>query len=879
MNWYTKIRALFGRKKLETDMAEELREHLARRTEVNIAAGMSAEEARYAAQRQFGGVEQLKEVAREQRFGSGIEAFLRDLRHAVRQLLKSPGFAGIATLTLALGIGLNTSMFSLMNLLLLQPLPYPDRDHLVRVYRTTPQVQTADHLPADYLELAREAKPFAELAGFRLWGFTLAQNGRPPVHLNALRVSASFFPVIGLQPELGRFFTADEDRPGNRVLILSHATWQAQFGGDRSVIDRTVRIDGEPTTIVGVMPAAFSSVFLWGPGDAFRPMALTDAEIIDRNEASVRVIGRHPAGLSQEQINARFAALGTQLARNRPREQSQDGLSAVTLQSTVVNPASRGLSWMLLGLAGFVLLIACANLANLQLARAIARKHEFAIRAALGASRLSLLRPLLCESLALAVAGGALGVLIARWANDWISSRMSANAVVTFTLELDWRVLTFALLVSLATGLIFGLVPAWLMSRIRVDAALKSGTRGNTGDRTQHRLRHSLIVAQFALALVLLAGAGVFIRGFNRMLEREIGWDQRAVLQGILNLSPVKYSTPAQSYAFYTQLQERLSAMPGVENVAVGWTLPLFQFLTNRSYVVEGRDLPPAGREPIASVNGVTPSFLPTLKTKLVAGRNFAATDTLTSPPVVIINETMARTLFPGEDPIGRRIGGADANNRAWAEIVGVMPDLRFAIAVLAPPANFQVLRPLSQETWNYVTVAVRARGAETLAGPMQRIIAEMDPDLAVQQLNTLEKLTELSTSGTFRMINTLLVAFALLGLFLAALGLYGVIDHLVVQRTPEIGVRVALGAQSGDVVWLILRTGLQLTCFGTILGLLGSFGLVQLVASFLPALPVQDPIAIGAVTLLLLATALLACWLPARRAAGTDPMIALRCE
>lgn len=879
MKSFQKFRALFQKQKLDADMAEEMRQHLERRTEANMAAGMSAEEARYAAQRSFGGMEQIKEVAREERVGSGLEAFLRDLRHAVRQLRKSPGFAGIAILTLALGIGLNTSMFSLMNLLLLQPLPFPDRDHLVRVFRTTPQLQTADHLPADYLELAREAKPFADLAAYRLWGLTLAQPGHPPVQLNSLRVSASFFPVLGLRPQLGRFFTADEDRPGNRVLMLSHATWQAQFGGDPGVIDRTVRVDGEPVTIVGVMPPEFSSVFLWGPGDAFRPMAFKDEEIADRNEATVRILGRYRSDLSLEQVNARLAALASQLARNRPRAQTQDGLNAVTLQSTAATSDNRGLTWMLLGLAGFVLLIACANLANLQLARAIARKHEFAIRAALGASRVSLLRPLLCESLALALTGGVLGVLIAKWANDWISSRMSANGVVSFTLELDWRVLSFAAVVSVATGLIFGIVPAWLMSRIRVGSALKSGTRGNTGDRTQHRLRHSLIVAQFTLALVLLAGAGVFIRGFNRLLEREIGWDQRSVLQGVLSLPASRYPEPAQSYAFYTQLQERLEALPGVESVALGWTLPLFQFLTNRVYVVEGRELPPAGREPIASVNGVTPSFLPTLKTNLVAGRNFTETDTVSSPPVVIINETMAQALFPGENPIGRRIGGADANNRGWAEIVGVMPDLRFAVLVMAPPARFQVLRPLSQETWNYVTIAIRAHGAEALAGPVRRTIAEMDSDLAVQQLNTVEQLTELNVAGTFKMINTLLISFALLGVFLAALGLYGVIAHLVVQRTPEIGVRIALGAQSGNILWLILRTGLRLICIGTVLGLLGSFGLVRFVASFLPQMPVQDPIVIAAVTLLLLAIALMACWLPARRAAGTDPMIALRCE
>ncbi len=803
---------------------------------------------------------------------------LSDLRFAFRQLAKSPGFTAVAALTLALGIGLNTSMFSLMNLLLLQPLPYPDKDRLVRVFRTTPQSQNSDHTAPDYLDLARETGAFADLAAFRLWGFTLKLADRPAVNLNALRVSASFFRVLGLQPELGRVFTADEDRPGNHVIILSHATWQAQFGGDPAVVGRTVRVDGEPTTIVGVMPAAFSSVFLWGPGDAFRPFALTDAEKLDHNDAVLQIYARYRSNLSLEQVNLRLASLAELLARTRPREYSRDGLRAVTLQSTASSPATRGISWLLVGLAGFVLLIACANLANLQLARAIARAHEFAIRAALGASRARLLRPLLCESLLLTFAGGLLGVLVATWSNDWISSRLSANGVVTFTLALDWRVLSFALGLSAVTGLVFGLVPAWVMSHVRVQETLKSGARGHTGDRTQHRFRHGLIVAQFALALVLLAGAGVFIRGFDRLLARDSGWDRSSMLQGVLNLPQAKYPDPAQTYAFYTRLQERLAALPGVENVTIGWTLPVFQFLTSRNYLVEGRDPPPAGHEPLAYVNGVTPSFLATLKITLLAGRNFTAADTPTARPVVIINESLARALFPNEDPVGHRLGSLDPGNRGWAEIVGVVPDLRFAVGFLPAATRFQVLRPLAQETWNYVTVAIRARAADTLAEPMRQTIAAMDPTLAVQQLNTMEELIKLATGG-LNMIDTILVAFALLGLFLAALGLYGVIAHLVVQRTPEIGVRLALGAQSGDVVWLILRSGLWLTLLGTALGLLGAVGLSRLIAAIIPELPVQDPIAIVAVTLLLLAVALLACWLPARRATKVDPMVALRAE
>lgn len=859
-------------------MAEEMREHLARRAQANLAAGMTPEEARYAAHRQFGGVEQLKELSREQRNGRRLEEFVRDVRFGWRQLVKSPGFTAVSVVTLALGIGLNSSMFSLLNLLLLQPLPYPERDRLVRIFRTTPQTQNSDHSMLDYVDLAREAGDFAQVAAFRQWGFTLVQDGRPAVNLNALRVSADFFPVIGLQPELGRFFHPDEDRVGNHVVVLSYKTWQNQFGGDPAVIDRTVRIDGEATTIVGVAPAAFTSVFLWGPAEVFRPLAMTEAEKADRVNLAVSLVGRARAGLSVEQINARLAAVSARLADRRAAENRADGLRAATLQSVVHAPPTPQITFLLLGLAGFVLLIACANLANLQLARAVVRNREFAIRAALGASRARLLAPLLIESLLLSLLGGACGVLVAVWSNRWLSSRMSANGLVSFELALDWRVLAFAAVISILTGLVFGVVPAWMASRVRVNESLKSGARGTTGDRAQHRFRHGLIVAQFALALVLLAGAGLFIRGLDRLITRDQGWNTTHLLQGILNLPPTKYANSEQTHAFYTRLQDRLAALPGVEHVSVSWTLPMFQFLASRNYVVEGREPPPAGHEPLVAVNGVTPSYLDTLKVRLVAGRNFSTADTVGSTPVALINEAMARALFPNENPLGRRIGGLDPAKREWMEIVGVIADQRFVSNITAPTTRYQLMRPLAQETWNYVQIAVRASSPQTLVDPVRRLVAEMDPDLPVQQLTTAENLIERDTSA-LATVNVILGSFALLGLFLAALGLYGVIARLVVQRTPEIGVRLALGAQTRDVVGLVLGSGIRLTLLGAGIGLVGAYGVGRLLLMILPEIAAQDLPTIGAVTLLLVAIALLASWLPARRASKVNPLIALRAE
>jgi len=805
---------------------------------------------------------------------------LSDLKFAFRQLVKSPGFTFVAIVTLALGIGLNTSMFSLMNLLILKPLPYPATSELVRIHRTTPQSQVAGHSASDYLELDRETADFAQLAMFRQWGYTLMPEGRPSVNLNALRVSASFLPTLGLKPELGRYFTADEDQPGNHVVILSYDTWQAQFGGDPSVVGRNVHIDGESTTVVGVMPPSFASVFLWGPADVLRPMGLTAVEKVNYGEMKYFIIARRHAGLSLPQFNQRLATVSKRLASLRPKDRSEDGLQGVTLESMARNPNTLGISWMMLGLAGAVLAIACANLANLQLARAVARAHEFAIRAALGASRGRLLRPLLAESMLLSMGGGLFGVLVALWTNDWLSSRLSESGIFRLVLELDWRVLCFAIFISLVTGLAFGLIPAWLLTRVRVNDSLKSGTRGNTGDRTQHRLQHGLIVTQLANAVILLAAAAGFVRTLDHLLDVNPGWEHRQVIQAVLNLPAAQYPTPEQSYAFYTRLQERLAALPGAESAAVAWTLPVFQFLNTRTLVVTGQPPPAAGHEPLASINGVTPSYLPTLGIKVQSGRNFTEADKLGAPQVLIINASMARALFPGEDPVGRHLASPDPRSTASFEIVGVVPDTGMAVGVIPQSTPFQVYCPLAQETWNYVTVAVRSRNPEALAQPMREAIAALEPHLAIQQFGTMKEVTKLAT-GSIAMVSTVLVCFALLGLFLAALGLYGVVSHLVARRTQEIGLRMALGAQSRDVLWMVLRTGLKLALIGTGIGLAGAAALGKVTAALTKQAPSDDSnlLLFGGVTLVLMLVALGSCWLPARRAAKVDPMVALRAE
>jgi putative ABC transport system permease protein len=800
------------------------------------------------------------------------------MKTALRQLIKTPGFTVICLVTLALGIGLNTSMFSLMNLLILKPLPYPQSDQLVRIYRVNAQNPTAGHSASDYLALTRELEGVAQIAAMRQWGYTLVAEGRSPTNLSAQRVSSSFLPTLALKPELGRWFTPEEDRPGSHVAILGYETWQAQFGGDPTIVGKSVRIDGYPTVIVGVMPRDFSSAFLWGPTDVLTPLGLTNEEMARTAEAEIALVARRSAALSLAEFNTRLGIIARNLAEVRSKEFSEDGLRAVTLESVARNPGSKIISWMMVAVAAFVLLIACANLANLQLARASARAHEYAVRMALGASQLKLLRPVMIESLLLSLGGGALGVLVAAWANDWISSRVSAQGLIHLTLEIDWRVLLFALGVSVLTGLIFGLVPAWRVTRVRVNEALKGSGRGQTSDRAQSRLQRHLIASQFANALILLSGAAGFIHGVDNLTTADPGWDQPYITQTVLNLPTARYATPEQSYAFYTQLDERLRTLPGVQDVTVAWTLPVFQYLTTRSMVVEGREPPPPGREPIVYINGVMPSYLPTLGLKVQSGRNFTAADDAKAVRVAIINASLAQALFPNEDPIGRRIGHPDPRNPNWLEIVGVVSDHKYAIGAVPARTSHLLLVPLAQETWNYVTVALRSQHPALLVEPLRQTIATLDSELAPQQLGTIKDATRLIT-GSVTMMTTVLTGFALLGLFLAAIGIYGVVARTVVRRTPEIGLRMALGAQTGDVVRMVLFSGLKMALIGTGFGLIGSLALGFTLQALVSDTSGPNWLVTALVVATLTAVALVACWLPARRAAKVDPMVPLRAE
>ena len=804
---------------------------------------------------------------------------IADLRFALRRLAAAPGFSIVALLTLALGIGLNTSMFSLMNALLLRPLPYPNGGDLVRVFVTTPQSEDWA-LTAPVLRQVREAGAgFERLAAFGWWGASLTEPGRPAEMLVSVRATADFLPTLGVPPELGRWFNEAEDRPGSAVVLISHRLWQTRFGGDRAIIGRTIHVDREPVTVIGVMPEQIDAPMVFGVVDFWRPIGLTAAQWEDRKERWLHVVGRLAPGQSLEQAGAALAAVAERIARDEPRDNEHHGLRVLPLHASATNGAARRMTWLTLGLSAFVLLIACANLANLQLARASARAREIALRAALGASRWQLLWPLACESLVLALVGGVAGLVVASSVNGWIGAHIVFNnAPAGQPLPIDGRVLAFTLGVSLATGLLFGCLPGWLSVRVQLATVLRDNGRGTTGGRRQNRLRRGLVVAEFALALVLLSGACAVLGGLRGFLQRDTGWRTESMVVGGVGLQTPNYRDDEAAVRFYERMVERLAALPGVEGVAFGWDLPVAPNREPRPFDVEGRGAAQTGREPLAYFNGVLPGYFDGLGIRLLAGRDFTRRDRTGSPRVAIVSESLARALWPGEAALGKRIRGTDPRHPEWMEVVGVAGDVEFAGSLATPPTRWQVYQPFAQvEVWHWGSVGVRTSSApESLVEPLRRAIAELDPDVPVWEARTVNAEIGRRMANS-QLTGELLGGVALLGLFLALLGIYGVVAQMVVHRTSEIGVRMALGADVGQIFRMVLGAGVRLALVGTALGVIGAWMVVRLAVALLPEVPAMSPWLAALIAALLVGAALVASWLPARRVVRIDPVIALR--
>jgi predicted permease len=793
---------------------------------------------------------------------------MNDLRFALRQLLKNPGFTAVAVLTLALGIGVNTAMFSGLQSLLLPRLPYPDADRLVRVFYTSPHSQRWPHSPANFLDQREQNSVFEAMAATTARSFNLSEPGQPAEQVRAVLSSAALLPMVGIAPQLGRGFLPEEERPGgDNVVVLNHDFWARRFSEDPGIIGRTLRLDGESVTVIGVMPARFSTREQWSSVDLLRPLAFGADDRAARGNHYLDVFAKLKPGISIAQGNAALETLAARLRGEHPDTNSDTGFRLERMATARMDPRGRAMLWMILGLAGLVLLIACANLANLQFARTALRSKELAIRGALGAQRGRLVRQLLTENLLLALIGGAFGLLLAHWTGQWLARTLTEDGRPLLDTGMNAGVLTFAFLVSGFSGLAFGLLPAWAASRSDLNTVLKQGTRG--GGSAQHRLRNALIVSQVALALMLLTGAGLVISGLREFGRADPGWRIDGLTAGYLGLPSATYPDEQSRTAFANRLQDRLASLPGVERAAVANGLPVSGSRSHAGLSVEGADS--SGPPRLRSLNFISPDYFATLGIRLVEGREFNRSDIAGRPEVVIVNRELARSYWPNGSALGRRIGSPGA----WQEIVGVVEDIRSATDAGEPATRFQSYRPLGQEPQNRLAIAVR--GTVT-SDALRRAVAELDPDLPLSGAGSVRATID-RFLGQASIAGWLLGSFAALGLLLAALGTYGVIAGFVNQRTNEIGVRMALGAQIRDVLWLVLGKGLRLTIVGLSIGLLGAFGLARVLASLAPGLDANRPVVFLSVSGLLLVVAFVATWLPARRASQVDPMTALRTE
>ena len=875
-----RMRALLFRRATEQALDDEIRFHLEQETAKNEALGMSPEDARRQALVQFGGLSQAREAHHDVYAARPVEDAVADARYTLRTMRRTPALAIAAVLTLALGVGANTAIFSAVNAVVLRPLPYPNPQQLYMLWEENPEKGWYKQVaaPANMLDWREQVDAFADVMGYTdtFGTSTLSKAGEPLVVQPAL-TTGNFFSVLGARPALGRTFTdAETWRTDQAVTVLSHRLWRDRFGSDRNVIGRTIELDGNPVQIVGVMPEGFAfpneAIDLWQPW-AWLPVNRQRASF--RRAHYVSVVARLKPGVSENVANAQLQAVATRLERDYPATNAHMGAGMTPLHEFLVGDTRLPLL-ILLGAVGLLLLIACANVGNLMLVKAAGREREAALRLALGAGRSRLVRQALTESLVMSLAGGAAGVALGWWGTRVLQALQPPGMLRVSTFDFDWTVLAYVLVITTVSGLLFGIAPALWSSRRSPQDALKEGGRGGES-RRMRRWGERLVMAEVALALVLSIGAGLLVRSLLQLQHVNPGFDPNGVLAARLSLPEGRYDTDEKTTAFFARLTERIRALPGVEGVAGVSPLSLTGAGYTSDFTVAGWPAGTFGSE--VTHRRVTPGYFQVMRTPLIRGRDFTTSDRPDGPQVVIINEAFARKHFQGQDPIGQRIAfdRVPDSTSTWNTIIGVVGSEHQSKLSLAP--QIEVFEPTTQSATGGLSLVMRTPGNPASLGPaVRRVVAELDPALALESVRTMNEVRTASLARE-RFLTTLLLVFAGVGLALAVVGVYGVMAQMARRRVREMGIRLALGAQTNDVRWLVVRNGLRLVVSGLAIGIVAAFLTTRTMQALLFGVAPKDPLTFVAVPVVLIITAVVATWVPATSASRADPASALRSE
>jgi putative ABC transport system permease protein len=888
MKWFNllrdRLRALRQRDTVINDIDREMRSHVDLQTEANIRAGMTPEKARDEAWRSFGNRNRALDEAYDVKGGGMFETVMQDVRYGARMLAKHKAFTAIAVITLALGIGANTAIFSVVNELLLRPLPYRDADRIVTMWEVSPEGRHQNTTSRqNYRIWKAQGSSFEQMAAFTDQRVNLTGGGDPE-ELSVTFATPEFFKVLGVEPILGRTFLPEDNDPGKQdVAVLSYGLWQRRFGGQTNIIGQPITLSAEQFTIIGVMPPNFQFHIKHRSGTG-RPAELWSILPMPvgpgANEIGrfLSVVGRLKPGVSSEQAGAELKTIEARLSEEIPKYNKNYTTEVLPLREQFFGNVRRPL-WLMLGAVGFVLLIACANVANLLLSLATSREKEIALRAALGARRVRITRQLLTESLLLALLGSVFGLGIA-WIGIKALVAISPRDLVSLqTVGLNVPVLLWTLGLSLLTGLIFGLAPALHISRLNLNDSLKEGGKSESAQASgSRRLRSALVVSEIALAVVLLASAGLLIKSFVRLQQVDRGFNTDNILTMVVRLPDAKYSKDPEIISFFTQTLERVRSLPGVRSAGIINFLPLYGGLGSATgFKIEGQPEPPPGQGPGCDVRAADAGYFKTMGIPLLRGRTFSEREDTEAKHVILINDALARKYFPNEDPIGKRLDVAMFEQPFWAEIIGVVGNVRYdSLIDEAPPAVYYAHPDL---TYPFMTLVIRTEGDPAAIAPtVQREIRSLDPNQPVSDVRTMDQvMSEWVSRSRF---NTLLLGlFAGLATLLSAVGIFGVMNYSVALRTRELGLRLAIGAQPRQVLLLVLRQGLLLTVFGVVLGLGAAFALTRLLSGLLFGVEAVDVSTFTTISLLLVIVSLLACYLPARRAMRIDPLQALRYE